>query len=210
MEKKDLGQRFIFDSPMSSALHRTAHHHFELSGARINEKGFMVVGMMMCADYIASEGNSAQNGYSSSINLHIKDVEAAKISVVSVITIHPTIIAELANKTTAALTRQSVSHFESILEVNRLCFTNLVTPEILIALATPTPYSSKVRCTLATQVPELYERVVSLIDTIKQQGAQEKSSETMVGHSMSMTSIHITLGNGDEASVSVKKARTTE
>eukprot|EP00971_Amphidinium_carterae_P197357 3917392-Amphidinium_carterae.1 len=207
MAKGNLGQRFIFDSPMSAALHRTAHHHFELSGARINERGVMIVGLMMCEDYIASEGNSAQNGYSSSVNLNIKDVAEAKISVVSGIMISPTIIAELANEKTAVPTRQSMSHFESILEVNRLCMTNLVTPEILIALATPTPYSSKVRCTLATQVPELYERVTSLVDTIKQQGAQEEASETVIGQTTTATTIQINLQDGDEASLTVKKMK---
>eukprot|EP00971_Amphidinium_carterae_P205583 4079870-Amphidinium_carterae.1 len=73
MEKKDLSQRFIFDSPMACALHRTAHHHFQLSATCIKEKGFLVVGLLLCADYVAAEGSSCQNGYSASININLSD-----------------------------------------------------------------------------------------------------------------------------------------
>eukprot|EP00971_Amphidinium_carterae_P348110 6490325-Amphidinium_carterae.3 len=84
VSRGSLGQRFMFTSPMSAALHRVTHHHFELK-------------------FVAEKGQGVQNGFSGSVSIDINSVTVAKIAVVRLSQIAPSIIQELASDNVVAL-----------------------------------------------------------------------------------------------------------
>eukprot|EP00971_Amphidinium_carterae_P348109 6490325-Amphidinium_carterae.2 len=99
------------------------------------------------------------------------------------------------------------------MEVTRLDMVNMVTPEVLVALATPTPHSAKIRCTIATQTPELYEQITELSRVIKSQGTFEEKEEQknkrveVLGMGNSSANVTVNLEAGDELTIAVKKPR---
>eukprot|EP00971_Amphidinium_carterae_P219782 4363451-Amphidinium_carterae.1 len=78
-------------------------------------------------------------------------------------------------------------------------------------MASKTPWSSKIQCTLQAQVPELFERISSLVEAIKKEGVKESKEksedkmETEKKESEKQTTATIRLGQDDELSVKVLK-----
>eukprot|EP00971_Amphidinium_carterae_P124585 2468003-Amphidinium_carterae.1 len=79
-------------------------------------------------------------------------------------------------------------------------------------MASKTPWSSKIQCTLQAQVPELFERISSLVETIKKEGVKESQSAAVSSNtqspSVSQTTLNVTVGDEEEIILKIlKKAK---
>eukprot|EP00971_Amphidinium_carterae_P075752 1496786-Amphidinium_carterae.1 len=93
----------------------------------------------------------------------------------------------------------------------------MASTEILVALATETPHSSKVRCTLQHQTPEIFSKLMETINLIKDAGVKEAAAATAAATASSVaqpattattsTSLQINLAEGDTVEVVLKKAK---
>eukprot|EP00971_Amphidinium_carterae_P243673 4839442-Amphidinium_carterae.1 len=77
-------------------------------------------------------------------------------------------------------------------------------------MASKTPWSSKIQCTLQTQAPELFERVSSLVAAIKQEGVKESQEKAKTVASDSKSTLNLTVGSEDEVIVKIIKKPKTE
>eukprot|EP00971_Amphidinium_carterae_P080197 1587032-Amphidinium_carterae.1 len=167
----------------------------------------------MSEDYLIEHASPVQNGFSSSESINLENLDAAELKLHSCVHISGSIIQELETAKTTELTRGSISHFESIFQVGVLAELRVISPEMLLSLGTSTPHSAKIHATLAHQQPEFYQQLMEVMSQIKQAAVTEsekKASDSMsVSHTSTATSVNVTLKDGDELSISVKKARTS-
>eukprot|EP00971_Amphidinium_carterae_P343415 6483153-Amphidinium_carterae.2 len=111
----------------------------------ISEQGVLIIGLYIDEDYLATHGSTAENGYAKSISLTSISVEDARVSLFSCVHIAPSLVEALKSDAVTTLTRCSLSHYECFMEVNCHSELNVASMEIVVALATSTPHSSKVR-----------------------------------------------------------------
>eukprot|EP00971_Amphidinium_carterae_P242911 4823125-Amphidinium_carterae.1 len=84
---------------------------------------------------------------------------------------------------------------------------NMTTTEVIVTLATETPHSNKIRATIQTQGPELFEKVMQMITMIKTSVLKDlgSSSNSSSSSSNNTTLVSIKMFDGDE--ITVKKAK---
>eukprot|EP00971_Amphidinium_carterae_P193569 3841107-Amphidinium_carterae.1 len=104
-----------------------------------------------------------------------------------------------------ALTRESISHFESFFEMGRLSTLRLISPEMLSALTIQGPNSTKIHSTLRHQCPSFYEELMTVIQAIKGEKDEQSSAAGSQSLNNSTTNVTIKLGADDELSVKVLK-----
>eukprot|EP00971_Amphidinium_carterae_P186496 3702116-Amphidinium_carterae.1 len=89
----------------------------------------------------------------------------------------------------------------------------MTSTEILVALATETPHSSKVRCTLQHQTQEFFSKLMETINLIKDAGVKEAAAtaaataEKTEKTSNSQSSMTLTLSTDVEATIVIKKIK---
>eukprot|EP00971_Amphidinium_carterae_P228839 4539433-Amphidinium_carterae.1 len=99
---RDLGERFAFPSALQCGLHRTAHHHFQLSNAS----------RLIREEYMIDHGHSSTNGYAKSVRINLKiDDEIVKLA--GLIHITPAVKEYLSSEAGLALTRTSISQVDT-------------------------------------------------------------------------------------------------
>eukprot|EP00971_Amphidinium_carterae_P049535 976181-Amphidinium_carterae.3 len=169
---------------------------------------------MINKDYVSEHGSLAENGYASSVSSTINGVSAAGVSLQSWVHLSSSIVDALKSEAVTTLTRCSNSYHECMMEVNVHTELGMVSSEILIALSTQTPHSAKakVRCTLATQTPELYSKLMSLISVSKGEAIKENDTQAVNATSVgSSTTISIQLMAGDHGDeISIKRCKRTQ
>eukprot|EP00971_Amphidinium_carterae_P085902 1699435-Amphidinium_carterae.1 len=203
---------------------RMCHHHFGLSQATIGENGVLIIGIMVSENFIIENALPAENGYSSSENIVINDLEQAGVTLHSCVQVAGSIVEELRSTATTELTRASISHYESLYEVSVLSEHRMASSEMLVALATETPHSMKVRSTLHHQTPEFFSMLMETIKVIKDAGAKEakaqwesenvekskKEKKEEKSETSKQTSFQMCLSSDDECAISItKRAKTS-
>eukprot|EP00971_Amphidinium_carterae_P351259 6492007-Amphidinium_carterae.1 len=212
----NLGHRFIFSSASQAGLHRLTHHHYGLSAARLDE-GCLVVGILIKELYVTDHATSATNGYLDSESLTSMPLEEAGISIFAMIHVASSLATELKTDSCLALTRASISHYESLYEVSVLSEHKLASSEMLVALATDRPHSTKVRATLQHQTPEFFDMLMQTIKVIKDAGAKEAAAEQAEekkeeekSKASNYTTFNVSLGPDDECTLTVKKMKVSK
>eukprot|EP00971_Amphidinium_carterae_P026612 525309-Amphidinium_carterae.1 len=179
---------------------------------------------MVNENFIIENAVPAVNGYSSSENVVIDDLEKAGVTLHSCVQIAGSIVEELRSTATTELTRASISHYESLYEVSALSEHRLASSEMLVALATDTPHSTKVRSTLHHQAPELFSMLMETIKVIKEAGAKEakaqwesenvekskKEKKEEKSETSKQTSFQMYLSSDDECTITVKKMKVSK
>eukprot|EP00971_Amphidinium_carterae_P000852 16754-Amphidinium_carterae.1 len=186
----------------------------ELSNARISASRCLILGIMIDEDYVIEHGSLAENGYSTSTSITIGDVNRAGVSLQSCIHLSSSIVDALKSDAVTTITRCSISQYECMMEVNVFSELGMVSSENLIALSMQTPHSVKVRCTLATQTPELFSsKLMNSISIIKGEGIKENgtqavnATQTVSATQAVSANFGIQLTDGDEVTVTIKKMK---
>eukprot|EP00971_Amphidinium_carterae_P344977 6485681-Amphidinium_carterae.2 len=141
------------------------------------------------------------NGYSSSLSVQNIPLEEAQISnFAAAVHMSESLVEALKSEDALCLTRSSVNHTECFLQCGPMGELNLVTSEVLQALAMDVPHSSKIRATLKAQSPELHERLMTMVNQIKSAWLKEEKSKSTSSSSASnsVTPVTIQLAEGDE------------
>eukprot|EP00971_Amphidinium_carterae_P219511 4358018-Amphidinium_carterae.1 len=220
-EKSDLGMRYIFTSPAQAGLHHVAHSHFQLSSATL-KSDTVLVAIEVDELYIIEHGSSCENGYLKSVSMPCLPLDQAHIKLVGMIHVASSLQKWLNSPPGLALTRASISQFESFSECEQMSSHQLVTRETAAALMMHTPGSAKVHATLKNQSVELYQSWVEMIKEAKaewiKQYEEEKSknSEAAAVSNSSQSqcpkntvAFQVAVEDGDEVTISVKKQKLT-
>eukprot|EP00971_Amphidinium_carterae_P178611 3543335-Amphidinium_carterae.1 len=85
------------------------------------------------------------------------------------------------------LTRASISHFEAMFETEQISKMRLISPEMLSALSTQCPNSTKVHSTIRHQCPLFYQELMTVIDAIKSE--RDDQSSAVVAQNVQNTQI---------------------
>eukprot|EP00971_Amphidinium_carterae_P217817 4323881-Amphidinium_carterae.1 len=168
-DEGNLGARFLFRSPGQALLHRTIHHHFGLSSADLSAETF-VVQCKVSREWIAFAGTECVNGFATSCRVQSMPIGESGVQVVGLIKILDSMVTYLSSDAGLEVTRQSISHFDCIMHCSALGAFEMMTPEIVEAMAVPAlAGASKINSTLSHQVPETFERWQATLNRIKDQ-----------------------------------------
>eukprot|EP00971_Amphidinium_carterae_P060382 1194821-Amphidinium_carterae.1 len=219
LNQKDLGQRYLFESPLQTTLHRMAHAHFSLSSAKLVE-GTIILGVKVGEMFLVERARSARNGYLQSTSVDSLPLQESKLKIVGMLHISASLKDYLDSPEGLEFNRKSISQYECFMEASQMDQWNLLTQESLRGLMLPsTPGATKINATLNHQCPELFESWTAFIEEVKTQWKKEWMKEeeeklsttnqrmeaTALGKSSA--SVVANLEAGDELTVAVKKQR---
>eukprot|EP00971_Amphidinium_carterae_P002699 53473-Amphidinium_carterae.1 len=167
LESGNLGQRYLFYSPMQAALHRMAHAHFALSSATLEDDFTIVMGVQIKESFLLDNAQSCTVGYCKSLSVDLS-MEESSLKLSGMVFLNTSLRDFLKSEAGLTLTKRSISQYEAFFHSDTISEYNLLNIESVRGLLLPnSPRASKIRSTLSAQAPEISDMWQELTQEVK-------------------------------------------